>query len=221
LDALLEKRESEEFKEMFTNEAIFAESVMFLIAGTETTSGSLAFVIHALAYFPEIQEKLYQEIIEITGPNDKEVTYDDVAKCEYLKCVVSEVMRHYPTATGSGRVMERDTMIGEHLITKDTYVFTNFSATFKDAKYFENPEEFRPERFENEKEKKAFIPFGGGKRICIGKGLALTEVHTVIMILVKNFRLLKTEGMKWPIDWVHTVTLHPLPFKIDVEKRNN
>jgi len=220
LDILLESREHEHLKEVINNHAIVAEALLFLLAGAETTSNTLAFLIYALAYYPHVQEKLYHEIMSTIG--DKIDNYEDMYKCEYLVNVVKEVMRISPTAPGAGRTMEKDTQIGPYLIPKGHAVVCSFVRIQKDPDNFDNPEEFIPERFENfDNKNKSFLPFGGGKRICIGKSFALLELYTVVTILVKKFKFSHPNpDTPWPIPYCQKFTLQPLYFDIKIEKRD-
>jgi len=106
---------------------------------------------------------------------------------------------------------------------KGINVAVSFYKIHRDPDNWDNPEEFLPERFENYDNKdKTYLPFGGGRRICIGKTLALLELYTISAMVVKNFKFsLSDEKQKiWPIPFIHKFTLQPLPFKINVEKRN-
>jgi len=136
----------------FTNENFVAETQIFLIAGSETTSNSLAFLLYTLAYYPDIQEKIYQEIMTVLG--DKELEYDDLRNFEYLGWAISESMRLNPTLERSGRTFIEDLKFGNHIVKKGTIALIDMKGMHMNPRYWDSPNEFIPERFKDFDKKK-------------------------------------------------------------------
>jgi cytochrome P450 len=218
LDALLMERQKEGNKD-FDDNAVVAESLSFLFAGSETTSSTLSIVLYTLAMYPEIQEKLFQEIRGSVGEGP--VSFEHINKIQYLEWVVNEVMRMHPTAPLMSRVLDRDIQLGDRFVPKDTVVLVDVKQLHNDPLYWENPQDFIPERFADyDKTSKSFMPFGAGKRVCVGKTLAMTEIQAVLMNLILNFKFEKTEGLAWPIQTDFKFTTQPKAFNLNVVRRN-
>ncbi|XP_062614817.1 probable cytochrome P450 49a1 isoform X2 [Saccostrea cucullata] len=160
-----------------------------LIAGVESTSNTLTFLLFELAKNPEKQEKLRNEIISVCGQND--ITKESLAKLPYLKACVRETMRIYaPTSPGSYRRFEKDVVVGGYHVPAGTEIAICFQNMCEDPRFFKSPEIFLPERFvrddntltEEYKNTNPFatLPFGFGPRKCIGQRFAENEIHVLI-----------------------------------------
>jgi len=127
-----------------------------------------------MALFPEIQEKLSEEIQSVVGPS-RHPELADREKMPYTECVIMEVMRNnvvFPLSVIRSAI--EDVTVAGYNIPKDTVLTPNLYAIFQEAKIWGDPENFRPERFLRpdgtaNKTHEAFIPFGYGKRVCPGK----------------------------------------------------
>jgi cytochrome P450 len=107
--------------------------------------------------------------------------------------VIKESMRLYPPAWGTSRQPNKDVILGGYPIKKGTSIFINIYGMHRDARYFADPLRFDPERFSLEREKDipkyAYLPFGGGPRVCIGNAFAMMEAKLVMAVLAQRFRL--------------------------------
>ncbi|KAH3861757.1 cytochrome P450 3A24-like [Dreissena polymorpha] len=173
---------------------IVAQSLTFLLAGYETTSAVLAFLTHVLATHDDVQTKLCQEVDEVL--QDKKVTYELVNKMTYYDTVIDEVCRLYPTAsmivTRVGACSRKYKGIR---FPAGMAIQGNIWALHRDQEYWEDPEEFRPERFATENKSNirpySFLPFGAGPRMCIGQRFALLEIKVAVCRILQHFTFVK------------------------------
>ncbi|XP_013101430.2 probable cytochrome P450 9f2 [Stomoxys calcitrans] len=179
---------------------IAAQCLIFLFAGFETTSGAMGFAGHELMEYPEVQQKLFEEIQEVDKQlQGKPLTHEILQKMTYMDMVVSEVLRKWPVAMVSDRTCTSDydyvsPISGDRIsIKKDELVRIPTCALQRDAKYFESPEKLKPERFSAENKSKietgTYLPFGLGARNCIGKRFALLEIKAFLFYVLRDYRL--------------------------------
>ncbi|KAK9036405.1 hypothetical protein V6N11_078408 [Hibiscus sabdariffa] len=164
---------------------------MFL-AGIDTTASTEEWLISELLKHPEAMKKLQQEVRGVVGKKSK-VEMEDISRMNYLKCVVKETLRLHPVAP---LLVPRQTSasveLGGYDIPSNTTVLINAWAIQRDPKWWENPEEFMPERFENSNvdfkgEDFQFIPFGAGRRSCPGLQFGVASIEYLIANLVYWF----------------------------------
>lgn len=169
---------------------IVAQSVIFIFAGYETTSSALSFALYLLATHPDVQKKLQDEI-DAALPDKAPPTYDALAQIEYLDMVMNESLRLYPIAGRLERVCKADVEVNGVLIPKRTVVVVPTLVLHKDAKYWPEPEEFRPERFSKKNQDSinpyTYLPFGDGPRNCIGMRFALMNMKIALVSILQNF----------------------------------
>jgi cytochrome P450 len=119
-------------------------------------------------------------------------TAADLANLPYTEMVVREAMRLYPPAAGVAREPIEDVEIGGYVVPKGSLVTANIFALHRDARFFDNPERFDPERFgrgwEDRIPRGAYIPFGGGPRVCIGNGFAMMEARLILAAVAQRWR---------------------------------
>lgn len=152
---------------------------LFFLAGFDSTSGLLTFLIYELCVNPEIQQKLYEEISEIDRKLDgKPIAYNDLKELKYLDQVVSESLRKWPITHLIDRLCVKDYVCKydentEFRFEKDVVLFLPIYAFHHDPNFFPDPEKFDPERFSDENKHNiksgTYLPFGTGPRNCIGK----------------------------------------------------
>ncbi|RLV90190.1 Cytochrome P450 52A11 [Spathaspora sp. JA1] len=189
------------------------QALNILLAGRDTTAGLLSFVFFEMAKNPEMWEKLRQEILLNFGEsNIEDITFENLKKCEYLKAVLNESLRMYPSVPRNSRVANRTTTLPRGggpdgkspvLIRKGQNIGYVINSTHLDETYYgKDAKEFRPTRwFEPESRKLgwAFLPFNGGPRICLGQQFALTEASYVIARLAQTYSKLSLEpGTEYP-----------------------
>lgn len=203
ISMLLEVRD-EETGETMSESQVRDEAITLLLAGHETTANALSWGFYLLSKHPEICEKVREEANRVLG--DKTPNLEDVQKLTYTRKVLDEVLRLYPPAW----VIERTAMGPDQIGGYDVETGTNISICIfnihRNPDFWENPDKFDPDRFDEERStdrpKYAYLPFGGGPRICIGNIFALTEATLILAMLVKNY--------KFQTDPNHPVVMEPL-----------
>ncbi|RLV89828.1 Cytochrome P450 52A13 [Spathaspora sp. JA1] len=185
------------------------QSLNILLAGRDTTAGTLSFCIFELARNPSIWEKLKNEVYQHFGKDydSSKITFESLKSCEYLKWVVNETLRLYPSVAINFRAATKDTTLpvgggpdGSYpiFVAKGTTVAYSYYVTQRLEEYYgKDADVFRPERWETlDKLGWAYLPFNGGPRICLGQQFALTEASYVIVRLVQMFPHLETKDMR-------------------------
>jgi len=174
--------------EGYSDHIIQSISLSILTAGTDTSANTVEWAMAYLLNNPEVLKKAAAEIDEHVG-NKRLIEESDMAKVPYLHCILSEVLRLYP----GGPLLvphesREDITIGGYNIPCKTMVLVNVYHIHRDPDIWEEPEKFKPERFENGKaEGKWMIPFGMGRRRCPGEGLAMREVGLILGTLIQCF----------------------------------
>ncbi|MGH9902679.1 MAG: cytochrome P450, partial [Pyrinomonadaceae bacterium] len=122
----------------------------------------------------------------------------DLPRLRYAEMVVRESMRLYPPAWGVGRQAVSDCEIGGYRVPKRAQVFMMSWVVHRDPRFYDAPEEFRPERWEGEEARRlpkfAYFPFGGGPRVCIGNAFAMMEAVLCLAAVARRFRLSPAPG---------------------------
>lgn len=171
-----------------------------LLAGYETTSATMFWVITHLVGHDEILQRVIQEIEATVG--EKAPTQDDLKNMPYLKMVISESLRLFPTAYLFWmRCMEDDQIDGYPVVEGDRVVIDAYHV-HRHPEFWDDPETFRPERFtaENSRQrpKGAYIPFGLGARKCLGNLFALVEIQLSIVRILQRYKLSFSSGYGIP-----------------------
>ena len=168
------------------------ELKQYLWAGTETTALTLAWALYETSRNPAVAERIRQESDSVYGNQGREPTAADYAGLAYTRAVIQETMRLYPPIWALMRVAAKPDIIDGKEIREGDRIVLFAYGTHHSAKYWEEPEAFRPERFMGEAAKKrkpyTYIPFGGGKRACIGGAMSQVENTLAISMLLRRFR---------------------------------
>ncbi|MUG95619.1 cytochrome P450 [Scytonema sp. UIC 10036] len=167
------------------------EVASLMLAGHETTANSLSWTWMLLAQHPEVQAKLKQELkMALDG---RTPTVSSLSQLPYTHMIIKEAMRLYPPVTDVSREATRDCEIGGYFIPKGCTLIASQWVMHRDPRYFQHPEVFNPERWENDLEKQlprgVYFPFGDGPRICIGKSFALMEAVLILTTIAQAFEL--------------------------------
>ncbi|WP_248924627.1 bifunctional cytochrome P450/NADPH--P450 reductase [Paenibacillus hamazuiensis] len=206
--------------ERLDDENIRYQIITFLIAGHETTSGLLSFTIYYLLKHPEVLKKAYAEVDEVlTGPLP---TYEQVLNLKYIRMILNESVRLWPTAPQFSLFAKEDTLIGgKYPIRKGEAVSIILPKLHRDkGAWGDDAEQFRPERFEDPGKipNHAYKPFGNGQRACIGMQFALHEATLVLGMILQRFQLI--DHMNYQLKVKQTLTLKPDDFKIRIQLRD-
>lgn len=152
-----------------------AQVFVFFAAGFETSSSATSYTLHQLAYNPEVQKKVQDEVDSVLAKHDNKLSYDAIKEMTYLEWAFKEGLRMFPSLGFLIRQCARSTTIPELGISLDegVLVVVPLQALHNDPQYWDQPEEFRPERFHpdefSETNKYTYLPFGEGPRACIGE----------------------------------------------------
>ncbi|XP_003216736.2 25-hydroxyvitamin D-1 alpha hydroxylase, mitochondrial [Anolis carolinensis] len=179
-------------QEKLSMKSIYGNVTELLLAGVDTISSTLSWSLYELSRHPQIQSALHKEITSVMKDN-LIPTAADVAQMPLLKAVVKEALRLYPVIPGNARVIsDRDIQVGDYLIPKKTLITLCHYATSRDEKYFSNPNSFQPDRWlhkDGAHHPYASIPFGFGKRSCIGRRIAELEVYLALARILMHFEV--------------------------------
>lgn len=166
------------------------EAMTLFIAGYETTSTALSWVFYRSLAHPEVREKLQAEIDALGGVAP---TMSDLARLHYTEMVIKETLRLYPPTWSFPREAIEDVTIGAYDVPKGGIVTLYPFLVHRDARYFDDPLAFKPERFSAENEatihKYAYFPFGGGPRVCIGNAFAMMEMRLILATVFQHWNL--------------------------------
>ncbi|XP_063618744.1 uncharacterized protein LOC134791626 [Cydia splendana] len=196
----------------WTDLDLVAQAVLFFIAGFETVSTAIAFLLYELALNPEVQEKLAQEVREHDKRSGGKFDYNSIQNMIYMDMVVSETLRLWPPAFLSDRICTKDYNLGrpndkatqDYILKKGDGVNVPVAAIHRDPKYFPNPLKFDPERFSEENKHTiqpfTYMPFSLGPRNCIGSRFALCEVKVMVYRLVQHYVLTPCEKTTIPCE---------------------
>ncbi len=177
--------------EAFTDREVRDQVMTLMFAGHDTSTSTLTFMMHELARHPDVAERLREEQDRVLG--GKSPTVDLLEEMPYLDMVLDEVLRLYPPAWIGPRRAVREFEFGGYTVPREAYVNYCSWASHRIPEFFPDPEAFIPERFTRERKaalpRGAYVPFGGGQRICIGKRFGQTEVKLVATMLLQRLRL--------------------------------
>ncbi|MBZ3918109.1 bifunctional cytochrome P450/NADPH--P450 reductase [Streptomyces acidiscabies] len=201
------------------------QAITFLIAGHETTSGALSFALYYLTKHPEILARAQAEVDAVWGDSDApDPDYGDIGKLTYIRQVLNEALRLWPTAPAYGVEALEDTVIGgKYVLRKGEAVEVLIPQLHRDPAWGENVELFDPDRFLPEREEARpvhlFKPFGNGERACIGRQFALHEATLVLALLVHRYRLIDHTDYQLKIS--QSVTIKPDGFTLNLARRTS
>ncbi len=195
-----------EHGEAFTDREIRDQVMTLMFAGHDTSTSTVTFMLHELARHPDVLRKLCEEQDRVLAGASP--TIDQLEReMPYLDMVVDEVLRLYPPAWIGPRRAIRDFQFGGYTVPRGAFVNYCSWASHRLPEVFPEPEAFIPERFTRERKaalaRGAYVPFGGGQRICIGKRFGQTEVKLVGTMLLQRLRLDALPG--------RTMTIRQMP----------
>uniref|UniRef100_A0A1I7TNA2 CYtochrome P450 family n=1 Tax=Caenorhabditis tropicalis TaxID=1561998 RepID=A0A1I7TNA2_9PELO len=193
-----------------------ASVVDFWIAGMETTSNSLRWHLAYMMKYPEIQDKVRKEILEVVGPN-RLPSMSDKPNMPYTQAVIHEVQRHSNMIPMLGTHMNVDsTTIQGKGIPAGTWVMAQIWSVMKHDKVFEDSHKFNPDRYllsDGKTFDKAVlektIPFSIGKRNCVGEGLARMELFLIFSALIQKYEFVATSNIDLKPVWGAVLTTKP------------
>jgi cytochrome P450 len=185
------------------------ETITLFLAGHETTANTLSWTWMLLAENPTVEKKFHEELDGVLG--GRVPTLEDLQKLTYLNHVLTESLRLFPTAWGMARLAAEEHEIAGYPMHVGYGVAFAQWVVHRDARWFDAPLEFHPERWENGLAKQlprfAYFPFGGGPRQCIGNTFALMEASVVLATIGQKYRFALVPGHK--VTPLASITLRP------------
>ena len=219
LSILLQAQDADDGSRM-TDRQVRDEVMTLFLAGHETTAVALSWSWYLLGQHPEVDARLADELRAALGGRPPSVA--DLPALRYTELVVTESMRLYPPAYGIGRQATRPTEVAGHAVPARGIVIMPTWVVQRDARWFDEPETFRPERWANDAARRlprfAYFPFGGGPRQCIGNTFATMEVTLILAAIAQRFRLAPMPGQR--VTPTPYITLRPEPgIRMRLERR--
>jgi cytochrome P450 len=176
-----------------TDEELISNMFIFFFAGHETTAGTLHWAMLELAKNPKVQEKFYQEVKEVLGGRNP--TYEDLSNLKYAFGVFKETLRTHPPVKNIIKKSIEKVTLGGREFPKDITFGIYTPAVHRDKEIWENPLEFKPERYIKQTNYSHLVSFSFGKRNCIGSRFAEIEGTVILCILIQKFSIQFKEGI--------------------------
>jgi cytochrome P450 len=196
--ALLIAAEDPETGYRYTDLEIRDELMTFLGAGFETTAAALAWTWYLLSQNPDARQRLGRELDEVLAARDPGA--DEVENLPWTRALVAEAMRRYPPIMILGRVATSGDVLGDYPIKAGTSVAIVIHGVHPNQRFWREAYTFDPARFSDEnfdtRLRRAHIPFGAGKRMCVASGFATREAILVIATLAQRFELDLVPGQR-------------------------
>ncbi|KAI8428785.1 hypothetical protein MSG28_007459 [Choristoneura fumiferana] len=210
----------------FTDLEIMEEILVITAAGTDTSAVAASFTMVLLSRYPEIQDKLTDELLQVFGDSERAVTAVDLPRLRYLEAVIKESLRMYPPVPIIVRSVDNDTEL-RLVLVDGVGVLVNIWAMHRNPYYWgDDADVFRPERFlEPLKHPAQFVPFSYGLRNCIGYQYAMMSIKTVLATLLRQYRVLPPGGadqsnLKEPLRVEFDIMMKDVDkFQIQIENR--
>jgi cytochrome P450 len=196
LSMLIDARD-EETGQTMSDRQLRDEVMTIFVAGNETSSNALTWTYYLLSQNPEAEAKMIAEIDEKLD-SGVELSLTTVNEFHYVRQVIEESMRQYPPVWTLGRRAIAEDEIGGYTIEPGTNVLIPVMYFHRNARFWDQPERFMPERFapavRNSIDRYVYMPFGGGPRMCIGNNFAMLEMQVILITLYRKFRFKLKEG---------------------------
>lgn len=215
------KKKSKDQKFFMSLEQIVGESILFYIAGSETSSATMAFCLFELAQQPKLMARAFAEIDDVLKRNNNEITYDTLGEMKFIDHCIMETLRKYPGLPQLNRECTKDYHVPgtKHVIKKGTAVVISLYGMHRDPEHFPDPETFKPDRFLNENgdlKDKYYMPFGDGPRVCIAyrMGKMVAKSGIVKMLSKYKFEMVGKPNLDFDPGSITLVPIHGLPLKV-------
>ena len=187
LQTLMDARYSD--GEGMSDELVLSESMQLLVAGHETSSNGLSWLLYLLSSRPDCLERVRQEFDSICG--NEPLSQAHVSRFEFTTQVIQESLRLYPPFWMVDREAVDDDRVGEIGIPKGSTVIVYVYGAHHAPRHWENPESFNPQRFTKANDKLrapfTYLPFGGGPRVCIGNQYAMLQILMILSAVLRKY----------------------------------
>nr|ACI25370.2 CYP4CD1 [Liposcelis bostrychophila] len=223
LDLLLESAEASNI----SDEDIRQEVDTFMFEGHDTISSGLSFALWALANNPDVQQKVYEEQMEIFGDSNRPPTFNDLQNMKYLERTLKESQRLFPSVPMITRKLNEDVDLpGGYHLPKGTNVGMIIYSLHRDPKVWPNPEKFDPDNFTPDaiqgRNPYSYVPFSAGPRNCIGQKFAMLEMKSTVSKVVRQYKLLPSPYEKHKLQLTSELVLMSLSgVHVKIQRRSN
>jgi cytochrome P450 len=194
LQTLMDARYSD--GEGMSDDLVLSESMQLLVAGHETSSNALSWLLYLLSSRPDCLDRVRQEFDSVLG--DAPLSFGDVPRFEFATQVIQEALRLYPPFWMIDRMAVADDRAGDVAIPRGSTVIVFVYGAHHAQRYWQRPESFDPERFTKANEKLqvpfTYLPFGGGPRGCIGGNYAMLQILMILSVLLRRYDFQLTPG---------------------------
>lgn len=171
-----------------------------LFAGVDTTSSGAIGILYCLAKNQEKQECLREELRQILPNEDDKLTPENTKNMPYLRAVIKEGLRLYPPTIGTMRTAGEDLILSGYHVPKGMDIVLSSFTSYKEDQHFAQPNDFIPERWlkknfdpqcphASDAHPFAYLPFGYGNRMCVGKRLAQLEIETLLTRIIRKYKV--------------------------------
>jgi cytochrome P450 len=186
---MLIKSVDEETNQQMTEQQLFDEVMTIFLAGYETTSTALTWLLVVLETYPAVLEKLQAESDQVLG--SRPPTFDDILRLTYSRQVFMEVLRYHTVASLLPRALNKPDQLGPYRLPANALVLLSFYSVHHNPRVWDHPEMFDPGRFTPEavaqRHPFAYVPFSAGPRKCAGDEFALLEGPLIIAMLLRRY----------------------------------
>lgn len=209
--------------ERLSPENVRRQVITFLVAGHETTSGALSFALHHLSRHPEVAERARAEVDRVWGATATP-GYGQVARLRYVRRILDESLRLWPTAPAFAREAREDTVLGgDHPMRRGAWALVLTAMLHRDPEVWgADAERFDPDRFDPQavrtRPAHTFKPFGTGARACIGRQFALHEATLVLGLLLRRYEFGSDPDYRLRV--TERLTLMPEGLRLRLERRS-
>jgi cytochrome P450 len=222
LDTMLLARDED--GKPFDDEVIYANMMVMLLGGEDTTAQTLAWAIHHLCDRPDLVALAREEIDALLGNELTPPDFETTGRMPFIDAIVQETMRLRPVAPFMAHEALEEFMVGDVIVPRGSMVCTLSRLPALDEKHFAAADQFRPQRWLRERSDdathraSAHMPFGFGPRICPGRSLALIEMRVVLAMLLKSFDV-KRVGRSEDVRENFSFTMGPDRLRVRFEPR--
>nr|QLC36635.1 cytochrome P450 2U1 [Kryptolebias hermaphroditus] len=222
---MLARRAAGEEDSSFTEDYLFYIIGDLFIAGTDTTTNSVLWTLLYMALYPDVQDKVQTEIDKVVG-RQRLPSVTDRGSLPFTEATIMEVQRLAVVVPLSVPHMASETTeFRGYTIPKGTVIFPNLYSVHRDPAVWDEPDSFNPTRFLDDEgkllKKEFFIPFGIGRRVCMGEQLAKMELFLTVTGLLQSFRFRLPDGTPPPsLQGRFGLTMAPCPFRVCVNDRS-
>jgi cytochrome P450 len=190
VDLLMQAQDPETGRRM-DDDLLRDNLLTFIGAGHETTALALTWSLYLLGSHPPTAARVRAEVAGVAG--EASITHEHVERLAFTRQVIHEAMRLFPSLPLMSRMCGEDTEAGGLAVKKGTFIFIPIYAIHRHRRLWRDPDVFDPDRFGAEesaaRHRFAYLPFGGGPRVCIGQTFAMIEAVAILATLVRGAAL--------------------------------